>query len=298
MDEDTKNQSQYDEINLINYVKVILKRKWLIFFVFMVVIIAAIIISFLMPKVYKINTSLQMVKGGATQIIGKINGDTYGVFVRNDLKIPENQYPKIKADNPKDTNLINIEIDSSEKEFAKSILEKINNLIISENQEEIKSEKELIDKNIQLLKQNIETSKKETERINTKIGFLKEEKNNLEAKVDALQKVLLYQQDPGTQFALFNTKEELANKKQEIENAYLQINSIEEKINSIQNQIDSLLIQLSQIKPIEVIKAPIISENPISPKPLLNIIIAGVLGLFIGIFLAFGKEWWDNNKMV
>lgn len=310
MNQEERIQAEYEEINLMDYIKVLLKRKWLILAIFFGTAIAAGVFSFITPKVYKISTSLQinqietitgskipLVIGGPTQILGKINGDVYGVLIRNDLKMPESQYPKIKVDNPEETNLINVEISSSKIELAKSVLEKINVLIINENQAEIKAEKELINKNIELLKQNIETSKKETERINAKIGFLKEEKSNLEAKVGALQKTLLYQQDPGTQFALFNTKEELENKKQEIEDTYLQINSIEEKINSIQNEISSLLIQIDQIKPAEVIKSPIVSEDPVSPKLLLNVTIAAIFGLFLGVFLALLKEWWDKNKL-
>jgi len=307
MEQQEPIQTEYNEIDLMDYVKVLLNRKWLILAVFFGAAIAAGIFSFIMPKVYKIDTSLQMgqigLQGGVpiiienpTQVIAKIQGDSYGVLIRKDLNIPENEYPKIKVDNSQGTSLINIEINSSNTGLAKSILEKINDLIIGDNQEEIKNEKDLIQKNIQTLGQNIDISKKDIERINAKIGSLEEERNNLQAKVGALQEVLPYQQDPGTQFALFNTKEELASKKQEIENTYLEINSTQEKINSIQSQIDSLSVQLIQIKPDEVIKSPIVSENPISPRLLLNIVIAAILGLFLGIFVAFAGEWWKKSS--
>ena len=37
-------------------------------------------------------------------------------------------------------------------------------------------------------------------------------------------------------------------------------------------------------------------EFPIAPRPLLNIIIAGILGLFIGIFWAFAAEYFTKEK--
>jgi len=289
-------QTEYEEIDLMDYVKVILKRKWLILVIFFGAAIAAGIFSFLMPKVYKIDTSLEVgiieratgatseqLIESPTQLVEKIKGDVYGIFVREKLQIPEEKYPKIKVENPKDTRLISLAIESAEPPKAQNILEETNNLILAEHQEKIKVKKGL-------LENNIEVAKKDIERIKAKIGFLEEERKNLEAKIEALQKILPYQQDPGTQFALFDTKEKLEQKKQEIENRYLEINSLENQINSLQGQIED-------IRPTQVIKSPTVSASPIKPRPLLNIVIAAILGLFIGVFLAFFQEWWEKNKV-
>jgi len=282
-------QTEYDEIDLMDYVKVILKRKWLILVIFFGAAIAAGVFSFLMPKVYKIDTALEIGQVAGVpiedpgQVVEKIKGDVYGIFVREKLGIPEEKYPKIKTENPKDTRLISLAIESAEPQQAKNILEEINNLILAEQQEKIKVKKGL-------LENNIEVAKKDIERIKAKIGFLEEERKNLEAKIEALQKILPYQQDPGTQFALFDTKEKLEQKKQEIENRYLEINSLENQINSLQGQIED-------IRPTQVIKSPTVSASPIKPRPLLNIVIAAVLGLFIGVFLAFFQEWWGKSKV-
>ena len=280
-------QTEYDEIDLMDYVKVLLKRKWLILAVFLGAAMAAGVFSYLMPKVYKIDTALEIGQAAGVpiedpgQVVKKIKGDVYGIFVRGKLGIPEEKYPKIKTENPKDTRLISLAIESAEPQQAKNILEEINNLILAEQQEKIKVKKGL-------LENNIEVAKKDIERIKAKIGFLEEERKNLEAKIEALQKILPYQQDPGTQFALFDTKEKLEQKKQEIENRYLEINSLENQINSLQGQIED-------IRPTQVIKSPTVSASPIKPRPLLNIVIAAILGLFIGVFLAFFQEWWEKS---
>jgi len=125
-----------------------------------------------------------------------------------------------------------------------------------------------------------------------------------------LEKVLIYEQTPGTQFALFDAKEKLADKKQEIEDLFLQINSLrnnkeslkininsyESDIASLDSEINSLRASLKDIQPTKIVKRPTVSETPVSPKKKLNIVIAGMLGLFIGVFWAFGKEWWEQNK--
>ena len=326
-----KIQQEYEEIDLMDYVKVILKRKWLILAVFFGAAIVAGVFSFLMPKVYKIDTSLEVgqIAGEAVevpgQVVEKIKSDVYGVFVREKLQIPEEKYPKIKIENPKDTNLITLVIESAKPPESKNILEAINNLILAEHQEKIKTKKELIGQDIKttedkikLVESDIEKTKNKIEpinedikRIENKIANAEEEKENLEAKVDALQKVLPYQQDPGTQFALFDTKEKLANKKQEIENLYLtinslkrskedldvQINSIKTSIESLNARINALKASLDEIKPTQVIKSPTVSEKPVKPNKKLNIIIAGILGLFVGVFLAFSQEWWEKSKV-
>ena len=322
-------QTEYDEIDLMDYVKVLLKRKWLILAIFLSAAIVAEVFSFLMPKVYKIDTALEIGQAAGVpiedpgQVVEKIKGDVYGIFVREKLGIPEEKYPKIKTENLKDTRLISLAIESAEPQQAKNILEEINNLILAEYQEKIKTKKELIEQDIKtteekikLVESDIEKTKNKTQpidedikRIENKINNAEEEKSNLEAKVEALERVLVYEQTPGTQFALFDTKEKLANKKQEIEDLYLtinllrrskedldvQVNSLKTNIESLNAQINSLRASLDEIKPTQVVKSPTVSASPIKPRPLLNIVIAAVLGLFIGVFLAFFQEWWEKK---
>ncbi len=330
MDQQEPIQTEYEEIDLMDYVKVLLKRKWTIFGIFLVAAIAAGIFSFILPKVYKIDTFLEIgqIAGEAVevpgQVIEKIKVDVYGIFVREKLRISESEYPNIKAENPEGTQLIKMVIESANPQKAKNILEEINNLILADHQEKIKTKKELIEQDIKtteekikLVESDIEKTKNKTkpinediERIENKIENANEEKKNLEAKIEALQKILPYQQDPGTQFALFDTKEKLANKKQEIENLYLtinalrrskedlevQINSLKTNIESLNAQINALRASLDEIKPTQVIKSPTVSGEPIKPRPALNIVIAAVLGLFVGVFLAFFQEWWEKSK--
>lgn len=276
-------QFNEDEIDLMGYVKVLLKRKRLILGIFLGMTILAGVLSFLLPKVYKIDTSLEVgrieqeVVEPPWQVVQKIESDVYGIQIREKLGIPERKYPKIKVENPVDTrlayqpvgtSLVIIKIESSKTQQAKNILNKIDNLVLEEHQEKIEAKKELLEKDI--------------ERLTAKITSSEEEKKNLEAKVEALQKVLPYQETPGSQFALFDTKEKLETKKREIEDLYLQVNSLKRSLEDIQQT--------------KIVKNPTVSEKPVRPKLLLNIVIAAIFGLFTGVFLAFGKEWWEKNK--
>jgi len=297
-----KWDSVEDEIDLMDYVKVILKRKVFILAVFLLVVIIAGIFSFLSPKIYEVESVLEIgqvaekVVEAPSQIIGKIEGDVYGTTIREKLNISGTRYPQIKAENPKDTNLLSIKIESSNPQQAREILEEKNELVLAEHQEKIELEKTVLENEIYLVEEDINVLQKDIERIDIKISSLAVEKENLEAKVAVLEDIVVYQQDPGSQFALFDAKEKVEAKKQEIENMYLQINSLEGRINDSKSEINSLKLKIDNIRPTLIIKSPSVSENPIKPRPLLNIVIAGILGLFVGTFLAFGREWWEKAR--
>jgi len=334
-----ENETQFeDEINLMDYVKVILKRKKTILFWFFGLAIISGIISFAMPKVYKIDTALEvgiLEKADGTkqeqliespiQLVGKIDGDVYGIKVREELNIPEAEWPKIKTENPKGTNLVAIAIQSKETEKSENILKETNDLILKEHQDIINIKKDLLEKkiitaenkiesieeDIVIVKKKMEPLEDDIERINNKIDSTEKEKESLEEKVNSLQQQFVYDQTPGTQFALFDAKERLANKENDIENLYLRINSLQRTIEDYNSQvnslgrtiedynssIDSLKASLAGIRETKIVKAPTVSEEPVKPRKMLNIAIAGVLGLFTGVFVAFGKEWWEKSNL-
>ena len=92
------------------------------------------------------------------------------------------------------------------------------------------------------------------------------------------------------------SKKDFEDYKEEIGKNNSQINNMELQINSFQTELDSLEQQMTEIKPMETIEAPAISENSTSSRFLFNTVIAAILGIFLGTFLAFSKEWWGKNK--
>ena len=241
MDQQEPIQTEYDEIDLMDYIKVLIKRKWLILVIFFVAAIAAGIFSFLMPKVYRIDTSLEIGKiadgkiENPSQVIEKIKGDVYGILTREKLGISEEKYPKIKVENPKDTGLIKMEIESANPELAKNILTEINELILKEHQEQFDKKKAKIEESIK----------------------------EIQAELSLVEKQKIY---------------------------------ADESIAQLQITLSNLKSEMSAAEPTKILKNPTISAEPIKPRPLLNIVIAAVLGLFVGVFWAFFQEWWQKSK--
>jgi len=134
-----------DEIDLADYLKVILKRKWVIFWIFSAFVIAAGVYSYLTPKIYTTETILEIKEIGRAQekillleepkqIIEKIKNDVYGKLVRSELGIGERDFPKIKGENPKNTNLVIIKAESDNPKRAKNVLQEISKIILKEHQ--------------------------------------------------------------------------------------------------------------------------------------------------------------------
>ena len=67
----------------------------------------------------------------------------------------------------------------------------------------------------------------------------------------------------------------------------------------IANEVAKVFIKtvkdLMKVENIQVIDKAQVDTEPISPKPILNITIAGILGLMLGMFISFFKEYIDNS---
>ena len=226
-----------DEINLIDYIKVVIKRKWLILGITLTAVLIAGIASMVSPKNYEVSTTLQI--GNTTDILEstshvaeKIKSNAYKNLLEEKLNI-EN-LPEIKTETPQNTNFVSIIIETDNPEQAKQILDEINSLVLLEHQE-------IFNKRESQIKENIKEIQDE--------------------------------------LTLLETKKEYS-----------------EGIAELRIKLSDLKATLNVFQPTKVIKAPIVPKNPSGSNLILNIVIAIVLGLFIGVLVAFIKEWWENAK--
>lgn len=242
------------EIDLRDYIKLIFRNKWLIFGVFLLGIIIAGTLTFYFTS--------SKVKNYEGKIWLEIGAAEKNILIESPEqlieKIQEGIYGeysyKMTILNPIKTNLVQIKIEATEPEKIQNALEKISALILINHHEKIQVDKERLENEIN--------------RLRTEIDLLKQEKENLEIKMGKSV----------SQLDLFFLKDILMAKERQIESLY--------------SNIVSLNNSLGYIQPTQIISSPSISEKPITQKPLLNIIIGGLSGLFLGIFFAFLKEWW------
>ena len=229
MDQQQTPKTEYDETNLIDYIRIIIKRKWLILVFLLAGLIIAGGLTFLLPINYKAETYLEIGEYSredvlyytmdiSSRVVDKVNGGFYG------------DYPGVEANDDLGEGLVEIEIISKDPEEAKKTLENINKIILDERNQKI-----------------------ETRR------------NSLENSIKELQEKIDF----------------LLSKNKEVETLELKIFNIQEKINNTQTT--------------KIIKEPIVVSEK-KPNLAFNLTCGGILGIFLGVFLAFGKEWWEKNK--
>lgn len=223
-------QTEYDEINIRDYTRVIIKRKNLILEFLLIGLIIAGAITFLLPINYKAETYLEIENYSKVtdretslieisyNLIEKINTGFYG------------GYPRVKAFDLTEVGLIKIEFVSENPEEAKSNLENINKLILDEHNQKLEAKKKVLEKSLKELKERISFLLSR----NKEVEILELEVFNIQRNADDFEFTRIAR-DPG-----------------------------------------------------------IVSEK--SPNLIFNLICGGISGIFIGVFLAFGKEWWERNK--
>jgi len=241
------SENKIEEINFIDYIKVLRKRRHLIFGLFLVGLVMGGF-WFLAGPVEYIGTSfleigkvkiIQIEKGqvieeileNPNQVVGKIKSNFYGTYSEI-----------VEVENPKSTNLVKIEVSTDNTEKSQKILEEINSAILTAHNQKLENKKSLIE----------------------------QRKDFYEKKIEDLNKDISF----------------LLTKGQQIGDLKMGIYSLQEKIDNLQNQIENF-------EPTKIIKEPSIRKKGPS---YLSFIFGGVLGLFLGLVLAFFKEWWDKNK--
>ena len=132
-----QNTQEQEEVDLIEYLNVLWKRRWLIIVPTVLLALIAGVVSFLLPPVWEVDAVIQPSKffvqsdaGTFTEIIvvdpkqlaGQINQRSYERLINAQLNLDPRKFPTLKAENPKDTKLVRVSIQTGETEKAKAIL--------------------------------------------------------------------------------------------------------------------------------------------------------------------------------
>jgi len=310
-----------DEVQLIDYLRVIWKWKWLIILGTFGCMVVAGVVSFNMPKIYEVSMALEpgiigldtygkfLYIDALTNIEGKVKGGTYNKRIQKELNInPLETSIKFETSQQRGTNFIKVtaEWEKNEVELGLKALEQLTAFLSKDyekivNQRRGDYEKRVLMKQNQIkeneatlkiiqdrekeLLQEIKNVKDNTERI------IRERNNVLKqkGKVDDIS-LLLYSTTIQQNVTYFN---QLSNQINDIRTKK-EIASM--KIENLKIQIDRLDLEKSIIKNIKIIQNPEVSLRSIKPKKRLNVLLAGVVAFMIMMFLAFFLEYIRKTK--
>ncbi len=326
-----------NEIELIDYLNILWKRKWLILILTSFFILAAGIISFLQPPQWEVDAIImpskfliqieggplkEVLPVGPKQIAGQINQAVYNNLIAAELNLDIRKLPRLKAENIKDTNLVQVSVKGKDIEKAKLILnslfnhlkkelnaqadietkginsevksKEIEKLTLEGEFDEAKNELTLIKRRRQDIAKEMTDIRKKTEELEKQRHLILKKKNRSESEILAM---LLYSTTIQQNSMNHNTLNELlGSKKNEGKIINLERESKERLINQIKNEIDILNERKGRIDFAQLIKEPTSSLKPVSPKKTINILIAGILGLIIFTLLAFFLEYLEKQR--
>jgi LPS O-antigen subunit length determinant protein (WzzB/FepE family) len=317
-----------DEINLRDYINVLIKRKATILVVFLACLIFAVISSFTAPKVYKISQIFKAPTVGMNktlddplQIKERIEEGIYDLQIKKALGLPGENELKFNFIVPEKNIFLKIYLKQSQDKVgqAKDILKELfrqlqneyspkvftrlsaieNGITLKQNQIKQKLDQiKLATNTIKLIEERIASLEKELVRVNDNVeklslareNFIKSSNNK--DNLSAVLYTTTIQQAIGYSNQLEDQLNSLKTKREQQENA---IKDIKADIEAVKLKIDDLNKNKRFIENIRMLQPPTRSAKAIAPKKKQNIAIAAVIGLMLGVFVAFFREFWVNS---
>jgi len=159
-----------DEIELMDYLNVIWKKKWLIILPTLFCVVIVGIISFRLPHIWEVDAIIQpskffvqneagtfseVVVVSPKQIAGQISQQSYSPLIAAELNLDIRTFPTLKAENLRDTNLVRVSVREKDTEKAKLILSSLFNHLKTDMDRKIDVEIKGIDTRIETQENSI-----------------------------------------------------------------------------------------------------------------------------------------------
>lgn len=274
MDQNSQNYEEM-EIDIRDYINVVVKRKKLIISIFLVAVVTSAIVSLLMPKVYEITSTVQLgsvkellIKSKEAKEIILNQNSLLSVISQLDLKIEVERLKRsIRIEDVKNTDLLKIKIIYPGIDTVLKINDAIINLLIAQGQIIYQESLAVNNERLKELDMGIKSVEGDISWTKTLISKLPNASNMSQSYV-SLKIILLQNVLP----------------------------NYEKNLTALRSQKNELKSLLANAKNFKIVDAPIRPKNPVGPKKKENVLIAGMLSLMFGIFLAFFLEFWQKNK--
>lgn len=275
-----------EEIDLRDLLLVLWRYRKMILGIFLAAVITAAVVSFLLPPVYEIKSTISLgtisIQGTSTNqpapilspAVAKemlLGDDLFREAVEDaglNLSDPLIRSCKegLKVETVKDTNLVQITMETRDPAKGREILDKMVAIFARKGGEGFNKQRELTESELKRVKADLADVEKNINSTKDALTALAGAANGLTAD---LQRARLL--DALSRFQ--DQREMLLDKKLSLEQS------------------------LSSSQGIEVIEKPAIPTAPVRPRKKLNIAVAGVLGLMVGVFAAFTLDYFRRNPL-
>jgi len=275
-----EKERYYDEyeIDLREYIMLLWNAKWFIIGLFIIAVVGAGLLSqFYLTPTYETEAVLQLSNidnlysnpEAVTQIIK--SGSLVSPIMSNyNQELSDAQLNNYIENNINVSQIgerqILINVKNNDPESTLNITKDIIDEFVKRSEENFRNY-------ISRQEKSIKSINNEIENINEQITTIKREINNLQkTDIKAAEKGILINEQVNLLNSLYNQK-----------------NNYQDRVQKLENEIFSLYS-------LEVLNKPYLPENPVSPNTKLNIAIAGVLALMLGVFIVFFREFLKEEE--
>jgi capsular polysaccharide biosynthesis protein len=319
-----QEERDYESVDLMAYANIAWKRRWQIIIPTIVIAVLAGIVSFLLPKIWEVDAIIipskflsqttagefkEILVAPPAQIAGQISQRTYDNLIAAELNIDPRTFPRINAENLRNTNLIRVYVRGKDPQRGRTILLALFNHLKSDFDKKIDVEFSSLNTAIDQKKNTISSEEKllqiADQRIVSTLAEMKATKTRIERLDKEQQRVLSEKKDGAESLALLLYSNE-------IQQNLRYVNSLEESINAQRNIMENLRGSINNAKKditlledkkaridyAQLVKDPTPSFYPVSPKKKQNVIIAGFLAFFLSLGIGFFREYLEKQKKI
>jgi capsular polysaccharide biosynthesis protein len=247
-----------EEVSLMDYLNVMWKRKWLIIIPTILTAVVAGIVSFFMPPQWEIDSIIlpakfltqtqagqfeEVVVSDPKQIAGQINQRSYDNLIAAELNLDVRKFPKIKAENLRDTKLVRISLRDNDITRAKDILNSLFNHLKRDLDKKIDVEIKGVDTKIEgkrseIKQKEIVISDLENEILQKRLQ-IKDRENEIKTTENEIKKL---------QNNIAIKEIEIQSKEVEKEKTKKEIESLENKMKISEDRAGNILNEMKAVK--------------------------------------------------
>lgn len=305
MENQPRQFNEGPEIDLRDYVNVLLKRKWGILAIFLIAAVVAAIISLILPQTFEATALVEIgqIKEQKLENLESINAVLFRETTLKELtseldflsQIPlDSVAKKFSLEEVKNSNFIKIKGRGATPEIAAKMAEAVAEILVSRHQKLFSEAEKTTGIEIETINKAQEQVTKNIAETEKNISRLKEDIKRYEQEINKRTNV----NSEGQGRIAESYINLLATIKNQEESKEAQILDLEQQLNSLNQSLQQKEYEKTyQTKPTSLEAPAFPPETRISPKRKQNVMIAGVLGLFIGILWAFGAEYFSKNKL-
>jgi len=310
--EKEKRHIDEDEIDLRDYINVLLKRKWQIAIIFGIAVLIAGIISFSMPLTFEASNLVEV--GSIKKIQLQNINDIKSVFsretvlqqIRTKLQEPLELAEGIttgaiaetfdineEEGNENGSIFIEIKGRAQTPEKAVEVVDAVTDILLTYHGNIFVEAEKTFDIEMETIVKSKEKTQKDIEKTSNNITRLNADILKYETEIN--KRANAYTEGQGRIAESYINL--LAEIKDQKENKEAQLLNLEQKLIALGQSIQAKEYErVYETKATEVEVPAIPPETRISPNRKQNVIIAGILGIFIGILYAFGAEYFSKAK--